>query len=255
MYSTTTTRTDELAFLAQLEVEPDDTATALVYADWLDENGRELEAEHIRVACESEQSQREMDAQKPGHRDAPVIRALAGLLNYATARLDAIRRVLALGGRRTRRPRRRRVHLFPVERLTPHLDLVANGRVCRVRTVPCAVEELGQYHQPGHILRLIARDFTSSPWASAVAAHFADDPAFVGFRLEGVAVDDKLSGLFCWTHEDGPNHITGRLPRYIYSKMEDYEVVMGEILGYPTARDAHTALSCAALAVVLGGKQ
>jgi uncharacterized protein (TIGR02996 family) len=43
---------DELALLRHIEAYPDDDLPRLVYADWLDEQGRHTRAEFIRVQCE-----------------------------------------------------------------------------------------------------------------------------------------------------------------------------------------------------------
>ncbi len=43
---------DELALLRGVEAAPDDDLLRLVYADWLDEQGRHARAEFIRVQCE-----------------------------------------------------------------------------------------------------------------------------------------------------------------------------------------------------------
>ncbi len=43
---------DELALLRGVEAAPDDDLPRLVYADWLDEHGRHVRAEFIRVQCE-----------------------------------------------------------------------------------------------------------------------------------------------------------------------------------------------------------
>ena len=43
---------DELALLRGVEASPDDDLPRLVYADWLDEQGRHARAEFIRVQCE-----------------------------------------------------------------------------------------------------------------------------------------------------------------------------------------------------------
>src|SRR5690349_20304098 len=42
---------DEEALLQAIWAEPDDDAPRLVYADWLEENGRPDRAEFIRVQC------------------------------------------------------------------------------------------------------------------------------------------------------------------------------------------------------------
>jgi uncharacterized protein (TIGR02996 family) len=42
----------ETAFLATLKATPADDTTRLVYADWLDEHGRPLEAEYLRLVAE-----------------------------------------------------------------------------------------------------------------------------------------------------------------------------------------------------------
>src|SRR5690348_10440338 len=44
--------THEEAFLASILENPDDDAPRLIYADWLDEQGRHDRAEFIRIQCE-----------------------------------------------------------------------------------------------------------------------------------------------------------------------------------------------------------
>ena len=51
---------DDSAFLKQLSEQPDDLATLLVYADWLDDNGAADRAEFLRV--QQRVQQRDVDA-------------------------------------------------------------------------------------------------------------------------------------------------------------------------------------------------
>jgi uncharacterized protein (TIGR02996 family) len=44
--------TDDEAFLAAIREDPLTEGPRLIYADWLDEHGRPLEAEFLRVQCE-----------------------------------------------------------------------------------------------------------------------------------------------------------------------------------------------------------
>jgi uncharacterized protein (TIGR02996 family) len=46
--------TDDEAFLAAIRESPTDEGPRLIYADWLDEHDRALEAEFMRVQCELE---------------------------------------------------------------------------------------------------------------------------------------------------------------------------------------------------------
>ena len=48
--------TDEQGLLAAIWAEPHDDTPRLVYADWLQENGRAGRAEFIRVQCERARS-------------------------------------------------------------------------------------------------------------------------------------------------------------------------------------------------------
>lgn len=57
---------DEKAFLAAVVEAPDDDTTRLVYADWLQENGQEQEAEFIRLCLQGEELD---DAQRYRHRE------------------------------------------------------------------------------------------------------------------------------------------------------------------------------------------
>lgn len=50
----TTVSTDELAIIAGIKAEPESDVPRLVYADWIEEHGRSLQAEFIRVQCELE---------------------------------------------------------------------------------------------------------------------------------------------------------------------------------------------------------
>jgi uncharacterized protein (TIGR02996 family) len=66
---------DEAALLAAVLAGPDDDLPRLVYADWLDENGRPERAEFIRVQCELAQLPRPVltaiTGGRPTHADYP----------------------------------------------------------------------------------------------------------------------------------------------------------------------------------------
>src|SRR5262245_59586488 len=53
---------DEESFLVAIKAAPADDAPRLIYADWLDENGRNQQAELIRVECQFRSTKVRLDS-------------------------------------------------------------------------------------------------------------------------------------------------------------------------------------------------